>query len=278
MKLKFLGTAAAEAIPALWCECPVCRRAKELGGRELRRRCSYLIDRDTLIDFGPDAYWQVTEFGIDLTAVDRILFTHPHEDHLATAELSWRRTPYFSHVEHWIDVCGTRMLFGTILGELACSGMALNFEELRIRPVEVQPGVWAKSGDVELLPMRANHAPGKDPVFYLIRRGGRTVLIANDTGWPPEESWSCLAKEKIDLAVLESTMGPGMPDCRNGHMGADVTVAFRKRLIELGSIRENTPVYANHFSHNCKANHEELVALFRPHGIEVAYDGLSVEV
>ena len=69
MKLKFLGTAAAEAIPALWCECPVCRRAKELGGRELRRRCSYLIDRDTLIDFGPDAYWQVTEFGIDLTAV-----------------------------------------------------------------------------------------------------------------------------------------------------------------------------------------------------------------
>ena len=220
MKLKFLGTAAAEAIPALWCECPVCRRAKELGGRELRRRCSYLIDRDTLIDFGPDAYWQVTEFGIDLTAVDRILFTHPHEDHLATAELSWRRTPYFSHVEHWIDVCGTRMLFGTILGELACSGMALNFEELRIRPVEVQPGVWAKSGDVELLPMRANHAPGKDPVFYLIRRGGRTVLIANDTGWPPEESWSCLAKEKIDLAVLESTMGPGMPDCRNGHMGA----------------------------------------------------------
>ena len=72
MKLTFLGTAAAEGMPALWCECPTCAEAKKLGGKEIRRRCSYLLDGDTLIDFGPDAFWQSIEFNIDLTAIDRI--------------------------------------------------------------------------------------------------------------------------------------------------------------------------------------------------------------
>ena len=81
MKLTFLGTAAAEGMPALWCECPTCAEAKKLGGKEIRRRCSYLLDGDTLIDFGPDAFWQSIEFNIDLTAIDRIVFTHAHSDH-----------------------------------------------------------------------------------------------------------------------------------------------------------------------------------------------------
>ena len=38
MNLLFLGSAASEAIPALWCECPNCRKAAALGGRNLRRR------------------------------------------------------------------------------------------------------------------------------------------------------------------------------------------------------------------------------------------------
>ena len=32
MNLLFLGSAASEAIPALWCECPNCRKAAALGG------------------------------------------------------------------------------------------------------------------------------------------------------------------------------------------------------------------------------------------------------
>ena len=40
MKLVFLGTAAAEAIPALWCGCNICREARRRGGKDIRRRCS----------------------------------------------------------------------------------------------------------------------------------------------------------------------------------------------------------------------------------------------
>ncbi len=38
MKLKYLGTAAAEGIPALFCNCKHCASARELSGKNIRTR------------------------------------------------------------------------------------------------------------------------------------------------------------------------------------------------------------------------------------------------
>ena len=35
MKIQFLGTAAAEGIPALWCRCENCVRSRKAGGAGL---------------------------------------------------------------------------------------------------------------------------------------------------------------------------------------------------------------------------------------------------
>src|SRR5574344_379282 len=107
MKITVLGSAAAEAIPALWCECETCATARERGGRDVRRRTSYCIDDDTLVDFGPDAFWQTTAFNIDLRKIDRIVFTHRHSDHLNPLELTWRRNG-FSIVRKPLDIFACR--------------------------------------------------------------------------------------------------------------------------------------------------------------------------
>ena len=44
MKITYLGTAAAEAIPALFCNCEWCRRAAANGGKDVRTRSQALID------------------------------------------------------------------------------------------------------------------------------------------------------------------------------------------------------------------------------------------
>ena len=44
MKLKYLGTAAAEGVPALFCTCEVCRKSMELGGKNIRTRSQAIID------------------------------------------------------------------------------------------------------------------------------------------------------------------------------------------------------------------------------------------
>ena len=48
MKLKYLGTAAAEGIPAMFCECNNCKEARRRGGRDLRTRSQALIDGKVL--------------------------------------------------------------------------------------------------------------------------------------------------------------------------------------------------------------------------------------
>ena len=278
MKLTFLGTAAAEGMPALWCECPTCAEAKKLGGKEIRRRCSYLLDGDTLIDFGPDAFWQSIEFNIDLTAIDRIVFTHAHSDHLTPADLHWRRSPGYSQLKKQLTVIGSRWIFGTIIEHTARVEAVTRLEELNIRPVEARPGEKMTDGTLELLPLRANHAPGLDALIYVFRRGGKSILIANDTGWRCDESWKLLEGMKLDAAVIESTGGTRFADWREGHMGADTSIAFRRRLVDMGCLAPEAPAVVNHFSHNCGALHGDLVDYFTPHGIAVAYDGLTLEV
>ena len=271
MKVKFLGTAAAEGIPALWCECEVCRKAKELKGKELRRRCSYLIDTDTIVDFGPDSYWQSIDFDVDHTALKRVLFTHPHEDHMSPLEMGFRRQN-FSHVSHFINVMASREV---LMNFLKITG--LEFKKLKINAVELSPGVWEKDEDLEVLPIPANHSPGLGPMIFAIRKGDKTLLIANDTGLLFEKSWKMLEGVKIDTAVIESTCAFGVPDLVDGHLGVNTTVKFRDKLIELGCITKATPVYVNHFSHNGRANHDRLVEFFSEKNMTVAYDGLAIE-
>ena len=69
MKFHFLGTAAAEGIPALFCECAVCKEAREKGGRFIRTRSQALIDDDLLIDFNPDSYMHFLRYGIDAVKI-----------------------------------------------------------------------------------------------------------------------------------------------------------------------------------------------------------------
>ncbi len=273
MKLQFLGTAAAEGIPAIWCECEVCRIAKKLKGKELRKRCSYLIDSDTIVDYGPDGYWQSIEYDIDQTAIKRVLFTHPHEDHMTPVEFLFRHSPYFSQVSHNINV----MASGESL-RLFLKQTGKEFSVLNINAIPFSEGKWLQDEDMEILPIPAHHSPGCGAMILVIRRAGKTVLIANDTGMLFESSWKMFENLKLDAAVIESTCSFGQPDLAINHLGINTTVQFRDRLIEMGCITAETPVYVNHFSHNGKANHDKLTDHFAKFNMTVAWDGLTIEI
>ena len=82
MKLTYLGTAAAEAVPAIFCNCDICNEARKLGGKNIRTRSQALINDDLLIDFGPDTYSNSLRFDYNMTNLAHVIITHPHEDHL----------------------------------------------------------------------------------------------------------------------------------------------------------------------------------------------------
>ena len=40
MKIKYLGTAAAEGVPAIFCDCETCRYVRKHGGKGCKRSLS----------------------------------------------------------------------------------------------------------------------------------------------------------------------------------------------------------------------------------------------
>ena len=278
MNVRFLGTAAAEGFPALWCECPICAKAAQNGGKDLRRRASCLIDADTLVDFGPDVFWQTREFHMDLRKIRRILVTHPHEDHLNPVDLIWRKGPWFSQVERRIKVFGSGMVFGRIMAECGALAGIYRLEDLKIQPVELRNAECVSDDDLTILPLEANHAPGKFAQLFLLERGGKSLLIGNDSGWFPESTWELLRGKNVTMISLDCTMGLHCPDVDQGHMGVHTVLRAVERLKRIGAAGPETRFFVTHFSHNGGNLHADLEEFFAPHGIEVAYDGLEVQL
>lgn len=85
MRMRLLGTGTSHGIPAIACSCAVCRSKDR---HDKRLRCSaYVTNRNrdgtethVLVDIGPEFRIQALRYRI--TAVDTLLLTHSHSDHL----------------------------------------------------------------------------------------------------------------------------------------------------------------------------------------------------
>ena len=60
-------------------------------------------------------------------------------------------------------------------------------------------------------------------------------------------------------------------------MGIKADKEVLDRLNKIGVCSSDTALYVNHFSHNGKVTHEELVREAEKYGFFATYDGLEVE-
>jgi len=268
--LRICGSAAAEAIPAIHCACPTCVEAWKRGGRNIRTRTAYNLGDDVRVDFGPDSYAHALAIGRGYSDLRHLLVTHSHEDHWQPHELAYRR-PGFCVVPDGppLRVYGNGEVLDSLRAAIA------NLEAARIEPVLLRSFETRELGEgLSVTTLRASHKEDEDALNLLIQEPVRTVLIANDTGWWSDETWSFVAGRRIDLAVLDNTYGKY--DQQGGHMGAPVVQRFAEKLRDLGCLSESSVVVANHFSHNGHALHEELEEMHAPAGIRVGYDGMEL--
>jgi len=267
MFITYHGTAAAEGVPAIFCECEHCRYARAAGGKEVRMRSGALIDGVLKLDFGPDAYAQSLRFGQSYAPVEHVLITHSHEDHFAPSDLACIAPPY-SHRSAPLHVYGDAKV-GRMLAPHMGSGHLL-FTQL-------EPFKTCEIGGYLVTPLEAVHALGSDeqPLFYLIEKDGRRLLYGHDTDRFTEADMAFLRGKRCDLVSLDCTNGVLKVDYI-GHMGVSDNLWMRDRLIENGTADEHTAFVANHFSHNGLIAHEKLEKLMP--GFTVAYDGLTLTV
>src|SRR5438067_6694015 len=106
MEILFCGTAAAEGWPALFCTCAVCRRAREIGGKELRSRAAYMLGDRIRVDFGPDSNLHQQKYGLAYDKLDHLLMTHSHDDHWFVQDIAYRRKGFSVIPDRGLSVWG----------------------------------------------------------------------------------------------------------------------------------------------------------------------------
>jgi len=279
MKVTLLGTSSAEGWPALFCGCEACGKARRLGGKNIRTRCSAIVDDRLKIDVPPDILTQVVQNNLDLRCLAAILFTHAHADHCAPNELQYRGhyfvpKPYADR----LALYGSKDVVSTIMRCLSPDGSPLNPERFPLRLHSMTAGSTVSVYDYRVTPILANHDPSQECFNYIIEDdAGATLLYAADTGWYTPSTWEFLKQFKLDGIVVEATKGL-QEDGYAGHLSIPEVIKFRSRLIDCGVFRHDAPMVTTHVSHLSGLMHDEMQALLEPHHILAGYDGMVFTV
>lgn len=269
MELRILGSGAAEGWPALFCRCEACKRARALGGKDIRTRSGALIDKRVLIDFSADTYHHVLRDGLDLAAADSLLITHDHEDHFYPDDLGMRAPP-FAHV---MDAPPVLTVYGAdrVGAKVASVKAAFRMDAIAFRRVGAFESFSLPSGH-DVLALRGLHDRSMECLLYLVRKEGKAILYGHDTGLFPQETMLALRGIHLDIVMMDCTNGNQKEG--TNHMGIPDNLILRDRLREIGCVDETTQLVMTHFSHNGGLSHDELCALALPEGFLVAYDGI----
>lgn len=270
MEICLLGTGASEGWPAPFCLCEACNEARRRGGPNLRMRAGVLVDEDLKIDFGPDTIVGLQRANRHLGRLRTLLFTHQHGDHIAPAELNYIRRPFTNTPPGRLDVYGNEQVIAML------SAHQWDPQVVSLHTFQAGDRFTTVAGD-EVLALPADHVEGAC-VLRIRRPSGKVLFYGHDSGLYPEQTLEGLSDGvALDVALFDCTSG-GEKTSNRGHMDLDGVVQMADELRSRGAITPRTRCIATHFSHNGRLLHEELVAAFLPHGIEVAFDGMVVKV
>ena len=273
MRVFFLGTGAAEGLPALFCDCSLCGEARRRGGPNKRTRSTVLIDELIKIDFPPDTLAHVHAYpDICLAHLEHLIFTHSHDDHFSPRELQYLSPNFAPNRRFSLNVYGSQDVTLKILPE-----MAHFFEKAPLRLHTLTPFKETMVGHLRVTPLIAHHKADELCLNFLLSDPdtGKTLLYGSDTGWWPTETWEFLASRRADAVILECGKG-NSENGYDGHLNIDDCVNVKRQLEADGTIKRDAPFYLTHISHTGNLLHEEMNREVSPYGMTVAFDGLNL--
>lgn len=272
MKLLICGSAAAEGVPGLFCTCPLCLKALNEGGKDVRSRTAYQLGDTIRIDCGPDMFYHMVKYRLRFDLLQDLVITHNHRDHFYAEDIT-NRARGMSRVP---DSSMLRIIGSSQVIDDCKKFLAPERHKLSLQTVGHGDQLMLSAG-VELTVFNANHgAPSSQ--FFAFRNENFSLLIANDTGWFPDESWDLIKKHNFKFDAVIADCCYQNIDHAAGHMGGETFLRVFDELRSLGALKPGAVSVANHFSHNPGMSHEDMCRFFNPRGIEVGFDGMEIEL
>ena len=251
MKLTFLGTGTSTGVPQPRCSCRTCASSDP---RDKRLRASVLVETDgrrLLIDCGPDFRWQILRVGSP--DIDALLLTHIHYDNVGGIDdlRPWCRDGHDFDIHCTADVeRDLRERIPYCFAEHPYPGVP----SFRMRRVERDKPFEAAG--VEVVPLPVMH-------YMLPIIGFRIGPLAYITDAKTVPDSTVALMQGVDTLVVNALR------LREhlSHMNLEQALAIARRV---GARR----TLLTHMSHDLPPHAE--VAL--PAGVELAFDGLEVEI
>jgi len=252
LKITILGCGTSTGVPVIGCKCSVCRSSNP---KDKRTRTSVLViinNTNILIDTSTDLRQQCLTNNIH--RIDAVLFTHHHADHI-----------------HGIDELRSFNMIQK--GKIPCYGNDTTIKRIQemfnyIFSTEEKESwtpdieVFKVSSQFEVFginiqPVDVMH--GKLNIFGY-RIGGFGYIT--DCSYVPDESKKLL--KELDLLILGALRQKPHPT----HFSIEQAMELAKELKPKRTV-------LTHLSHNI--GFEETNSSF-PEGVELAYDGIEIEV
>ena len=254
--MTVLGSGTSHGVPAIGCDCAVCTSTDP---KDARTRPSIYLETDRvriLVDTSTDLRAQALAYGV--RRVDAILFTHSHADHVMGLDdvrryNQMQKGPIPCYADA-ATLASLRQMFSYVFDPPKQIGGGL--PQLVVHEIA---GPWTID-DARIVPIPLWH--GQLPVLGF-RIGAFAYLT--DCNRIPDESWALLTSEGgVRTIILDALRH--RPHSTHFSVGEAVEVVRR-----LGAER----AYLTHISHDLghAATNAQL-----PRGVELAYDGLVLEI
>lgn len=254
MEIMFLGTGAAEGIPAINCDCRHCTRARKEGGQLQRERNAILFKLpgyNMLVEAPPNTRGLINKYQVrDLQG---ILATHATYNHIGgIKEFEYWRTP--------LDFLAEPSLFEVIQKEHWTDRL----DQIMFH-IPYYPGAALYFGQFSLIPFAARR---RQPIFGLsIKDGGKRIIYTSST---PSRLTNYARTLMVGADVL-ITNTPTFEPPKEDHISLVEAVELKEQV----GAKQLVLTHINH--HN--RPHDELEVYVRQFpGVKIAYDGMNLEV
>ncbi len=285
MHIKFLGTGAAEGVPALFCRCPTCLEIRRRGEREYHTRSQILIDETLGIDFPPDAYYHALRFALDLTRMQYLLVTHSHMDHFYAHDFVLRGYKYASEGLPKLYIYGNEevaKVFAECTKRELKKEVAENICMTAVKPF--QPFSIGERNEYKATALLAQHSKMENAYVYLLEKGDKTYLHLTDSGRLPRETLEYLENylksknKKVDLVTFDCTFLYRTGGEISRHMGLEDNQLMQTEFLRRGIVKTDTMYVITHYSHNNEPFSETLERANKEYGYLPAFDGLELKI
>ncbi len=253
-ELLFLGTGAAD-----W------TMEDKIPGKEFRRNSAALLDKTLMLDCGSYIFDFLADNGDSALydGVTDILITHNHKDH--------------------IDADSVRKIADNHPIRVGCDKAVMEKigRHENITFIKLMPFREVQMGEYSVMPLLANHdivAMGENFAFHYIIEtpDGKKLLYATDGAWFLRPSWQEMKQHKLDLAVLDCTVG----DFHDWRVFEHNTIPMLREMVQemknVDMMAENGKIYATHLARTLHEPHDITAAILKEFGMETAFDGLNV--